>query len=58
MLDNVTPPVENFQVATTLSASLRDELEALASRNDRSLAAEIRIAIKERLERQNGKAAA
>lgn len=58
MLDNVTPPVDNFQVATTLSADVRSELEELAAKNDRSLAAEIRIAIKERLARQNGKAAA
>jgi len=50
-------PVEK-QVATTLTDAVREELERLAARNDRSVAAEIRIAIKERLARQNGSQAA
>ena len=46
------------QVATVLTDAVREELEELARRNERSVAAEIRIAIKERLASENARRAA
>jgi predicted transcriptional regulator len=58
-VDKVSPPVDNSQVLQTrVSRKVREALEELARRNERSVASEIRIAIKERLARENGSKAA
>lgn len=43
---------ELVPVQTRLERTLADELEALAKRNDRSVAAEVRLAIKDRISEQ------
>lgn len=51
--------MDNSQVlATQVSRKLRERLEILAKENDRSLAAEMRVALRYYLEHQDGKKAA
>lgn len=54
-------PVEKsskVQVATMVEPELRDALSALAEANERSTAAELRLAIRAYVERANGQAGA
>lgn len=54
-----TPPVDNFQLATYVDGEMREALLALARAHERSMAAEIRFALKEYVEAQkNGERAA
>ena len=47
---------EDQFVTVRMPTSMRDDLRELAKRNDRTLAAEIRLAIRERLEAEEAQA--